>query len=135
MVSRFSHRELIICKHCSKKIDAEAEICPKCGVRLREPPVRKLNDHKNPGLAAVLSFLLTGLGQIYNGQIIKGVMFIIIYLFVGVLAFTSSLIIIFSRELAWHEAIFPIGWLIFWTYGMYDARNIAKKINSGNRKE
>jgi TM2 domain-containing membrane protein YozV len=28
---------------------------------------------KNPGLAAVLSFFISGLGQIYNGQIAKGV--------------------------------------------------------------
>lgn len=29
--------------------------------------------YKNPGLAAVLSFFFMGLGQIYNGQIAKGV--------------------------------------------------------------
>ena len=29
-------------------------------------------DYPNPGIAAVLSFLFTGLGQIYNGQIGKG---------------------------------------------------------------
>jgi len=33
---------------------------------------------KNSGLAAVLSFFFTGLGQIYNGQIGKGVVLIII---------------------------------------------------------
>jgi hypothetical protein len=27
---------------------------------------------KNPGTAAVLSFLITGLGRIYNGQVAKG---------------------------------------------------------------
>jgi len=28
---------------------------------------------KNPGLAAILSFFICGLGQIYNGQIAKGI--------------------------------------------------------------
>lgn len=31
-----------------------------------------LEDRKNPGVAAVFSFFFSGLGQIYNGQIKKG---------------------------------------------------------------
>ena len=34
---------------------------------------------KSPGLAAVLSFLICGLGQIYNGQILKGLIFLVAY--------------------------------------------------------
>ena len=30
----------------------------------------------NPGLAAVLSFIFSGLGQIYNGELIKGLIII-----------------------------------------------------------
>lgn len=33
-------------------------------------------EQHNPGLAAVLSFLFNGLGQIYNGQLIKGMVII-----------------------------------------------------------
>ncbi len=33
---------------------------------------------KNPGVSAVLSALIPGLGQIYNGQIGKGIFFIIL---------------------------------------------------------
>jgi membrane-bound metal-dependent hydrolase YbcI (DUF457 family) len=33
---------------------------------------------KSPGVAAVLSFLITGLGQIYNGQIGKGIFLLIL---------------------------------------------------------
>ena len=33
---------------------------------------------KNPGTAAVLSFLVPGLGQIYNGKILRGVFWLII---------------------------------------------------------
>ena len=35
--------------------------------------------YKNPGLAAILSFFYMGLGQIYNGQIAKGILFILLY--------------------------------------------------------
>lgn len=34
---------------------------------------------KSPGLAAVLSFFFCGLGQIYNGQILKGRIFLVAY--------------------------------------------------------
>lgn len=34
------------------------------------------NVKSHPGLAAVFSFIFTGLGQIYNGQIIKGLIVI-----------------------------------------------------------
>jgi TM2 domain-containing membrane protein YozV len=37
-------------------------------------PSEEIKNH--PGLAAVLSFVFNGLGQIYNGQIIKGLVII-----------------------------------------------------------
>ena len=33
---------------------------------------------KNAGIAAVLSFFISGLGQIYNGQIIKGLFIVLV---------------------------------------------------------
>ena len=33
---------------------------------------------KSAGLAAVLSFLIPGLGQIYNGHIVKGLMIVVV---------------------------------------------------------
>ncbi len=41
---------------------------------------------RSPILAAVLSLIVAGLGQIYNGQIGKGVVFIVIQLINGALA-------------------------------------------------
>ena len=35
-------------------------------------------DKQNPGVAAVLSFVFNGLGQIYNGQIGKGLLIMLI---------------------------------------------------------
>ena len=35
--------------------------------------------YKNPSTATILSFFFMGLGQIYNGQIGKGIIFIILY--------------------------------------------------------
>ncbi len=73
-------------------------------------------EHKNEGLAAVLSFLFTGLGQIYNGQIGKGLVFVLL----GIV-FAVSIIVLIGLIL------YPV----FWIYNIYDAYNTAKKINAG----
>ncbi|MCB2231813.1 hypothetical protein KQH82_13925 [bacterium] len=71
--------------------------------------------YKNPGLAAVLSFFWMGLGQIYNGQIAKGVVFIIAYVISWLLIFVLVGIITTP---------------ILVIYGIYDAYTSATKINA-----
>lgn len=69
---------------------------------------------KSAGLAAVLSALVNGLGQIYNGQILKGIVIIVVQIING--ALTAIL----------------IGWLllpIVWVWAVYDAYRVAEKIN------
>jgi len=71
---------------------------------------------KNPGLAAVLSFFITGLGQIYNGQIAKGINFIIVY------------------GISWALMFVIIGFIttpILWIWGMVDAYKTAERMNQG----
>ena len=69
---------------------------------------------KNSGLAAVLSFFFTGLGQIYNGQIGKGVLFILIQ---GVNLLLMFMLVGFVT--------YPIVWI----WGMLDAYKTAEKMN------
>jgi TM2 domain-containing membrane protein YozV len=71
---------------------------------------------KNPGVAAVLSFLFTGLGQIYNGHIGKGIGFIVIQIVSVLLMFLF------------------IGFIttpIIWIWGIVDAYKSAERINAG----
>ena len=76
----------------------------------QNPPVF----YKNPGLATLFSFFFMGLGQIYNGQIGKGILFIIMYaISIGLLFF---LVGFFTTP-------------ILWIWGMVDANRSAKKIN------
>jgi len=78
------------------------------------PPPQPPVFYKNPGLAAVLSFFWMGLGQIYNGQIAKGIAFIIFY------------------AISWILVFIVIGLLttpILFIYGIYDAYKSAQKIN------
>ena len=71
--------------------------------------------YKNPGLAAVLSFFWMGLGQIYNGQIAKAIIFIIAY------------------TISWILMLVVIGFIttpILFIYGIWDAYSSAQKINA-----
>ena len=42
---------------------------------------------RNPIIAAILSLIVAGLGQIYNGQILKGVLFIVAQIINGLLLY------------------------------------------------
>ena len=69
---------------------------------------------KNPGIAAVLSFFWTGVGQIYNGQIMKGLILIVVQMINAALMFVL------------------IGFITFplvWIWGLYDAYKEADKMN------
>jgi TM2 domain-containing membrane protein YozV len=44
---------------------------------------------RNPIIAAVLSLIVAGLGQIYNGQITKGVLFIVAQIINGALLYVA----------------------------------------------
>ena len=69
---------------------------------------------RNPILAAILSLIVAGLGQIYNGQIAKGVIFMIIQLINGALT------------------VVLIGWILLPIVGllaMIDAYMTAKRNN------
>jgi TM2 domain-containing membrane protein YozV len=70
---------------------------------------------RSPILAAILSLILSGLGQIYNGQILKGVVFIVVQLINA--ALTTVL----------------IGWILMPVVGLWamiDAYLVAKRNNA-----
>lgn len=72
------------------------------------------NDMKNPTLAAILSFLFMGLGQFYNGEVKKGIIFLVLYIISIVLM------------------SFFVGFIttpVLWIWGMVDAYKSAKKSN------
>ena len=101
------------CSNCGAEIDKEAEICPKCGVRVKLPIRAEI---KSAGLAAVLSFVIPGLGQIYNGQIGWGILLVILASIFGLLS-----IVLIGLPF----------YLILWVYSIYDAYRTAQKINAG----
>ncbi len=51
--------------------------------------LEEVDTMRNPIIAAVLSLIVAGLGQIYNGQITKGVLFIIAQIINGALLYVA----------------------------------------------
>ncbi|PKK90486.1 MAG: hypothetical protein CVV64_08975 [Candidatus Wallbacteria bacterium HGW-Wallbacteria-1] len=89
---------------------------------------------KNPGLAALLSFLIMGLGQIYNGQLDKGLL--LLFMEMGLLVAGAA----FSMETQYSRAFveafsgtgldFLVGaltaaFLLLWIYSVKDAHRGA----------
>jgi len=99
------------CPTCGKPLQFEnAEICPSCGVRISTQSAQ-IKGEKSAGTAALLSFFFTGLGQVYNGDFKRGLLFLI-GTFVGFL-------------------FFFIPGVIVWGYQIYDAYSTAKKMSAG----
>jgi TM2 domain-containing membrane protein YozV len=101
------------CRNCGSVIAAQAEICPDCGVRQRDPPKSGLDaalEGGNPFLAALCSAVFPGLGQIYNRELKKGLLVI-------VASFGSGLLVLAFVGIL----LFPIVWL----YAVWDAYTVA----------
>lgn len=76
-----------------------------------------MQTRRDPGIAAVLSFFVTGLGQIYNGQIGKGILLMCLQVVNLLLCFVLIGLITFP---------------LMWIYGIYDAHQTATE---AGRKE
>lgn len=135
-----------ICPLCGTENKEDARFCKECNEPLYTPTADKKDKditsedqiqknnkgrttpidnqppkfYKNPSVAIILSFFFMGLGQIYNGQIGKGILFIILY---GISVALMVVIVGFITT--------PI----LWIWGMVDANNSAKKINEKLARE
>jgi TM2 domain-containing membrane protein YozV len=110
----------MFCPRCGQPNLDGALYCRHCSARLPEMDQPKviIGAERSPGIAAVLSFFWCGLGQIYNGRIIKGVILMMLY--------GLSWLMIHSIVLL------PVGVIcavILWFYGMINAYREAERIN------
>ena len=71
-----------------------------------------INKMVNPIIAAILSFIIPGLGQIVAGETKKGLIFLVVAIILGLLVTMVQFIVIVS--------------LIFAIYAAYDAYQLTK---------
>lgn len=103
-----------------------------------------MQEVKSSGVAIVLSFFWTGLGQLYAGRIPRGLMMMAATPLVWLLSFVGGCGTLGTMLIAAHEtdasnaasggamsmllAALGFGW---WVWGMFDARSLCARHNDG----
>lgn len=93
-----------------------------------------LERKRDPGLAAVLSFVFNGLGQLYNGQIIKGLVIIFISAVSMLIFIIGSILlglwllgkVVFAQELILGLSLFFSGLIFICILGIYSILDAYK---------
>ncbi|MHA1595730.1 MAG: zinc-ribbon domain-containing protein [Candidatus Baldrarchaeia archaeon] len=129
------------CPYCGAQLPPGASFCPKCGASVQvapatpttqqpatpvtttpvsppptRPPTTVVVGAKSPGVAAILSLLIPGLGQIYVGRVGRGLLILFIVMPLTFVIASLTLIFVFLP-------------LIIWIWQIFDAYNLAKKYN------
>ena len=109
----------VYCRDCGTVISERAEICPECGVRQQDPPkssldslIEELTEGGNPFVAAVLSVVFPGVGQLYNRELQKGIAVMV----ASVVALVS---VVFGVGIVLYPAV--------WLYALWDAYKVADR--------
>lgn len=114
---------LSYCANCGAQVSADARFCASCGApRAVSPPAPPaqvptygpMPGEKNPLLALLLS-IVTGLGQLYNGETAKGIALLV----VGIVLFALTVV----------TFVLCVVSVPFWIFGMYDAYERANAYN------
>ena len=90
---------------------------------------------KSTGLTVILSLIITGLGQIYCGQTRRGLIFLFAFIVSCILSY--GIMVLSLIALGPVFLVILTGWmlpLIVWIWNIYDAYNVAKKINATGRE-
>ena len=118
------------CPNCGTELKYLGKFCPNCGANLESissapqtnaetmvtPNQTVATTKKNPFVAAFLSIIFPGIGQLYIGQNNKGGYFIVLA------AVSIVLMVLF---------IGFIFYVLFWLWSIFDAYASAEKLNKG----
>lgn len=78
------------CHNCGVKVNEMQEMCVECGISFKKSVNTISGTSLEPWLAALISFFITGLGQIIIGQVKKGVVILIVSIILGLFSFGFS---------------------------------------------
>ena len=102
----------MFCPYCGAENSDSASFCSKCGKTFGteiEPTVKntpQASDSKNMILALIISFIFTGLGIAYAGDVKRGLMIFLVGIVFNILGLAVL-------------AIFSLLGIVIWIYGLY----------------
>lgn len=150
------------CSNCHSEVPTDARFCAKCGAQTfqqqpqyqqyQQPPsygppqyqpYPYYHKEKEEALALVLSLIIPGVGQIYCGRILRGILILVLFpiayvlmtllMYWMVVAGTDT-----SSDLFLNYSIVSIVMIliavIFWIWQIVDAYRLAKKYNEELRR-
>ncbi len=144
VIEAVPQRNTKYCSNCRAVIDEMAEICPRCGVRVMTPQVQQQTNTipitinntatvmnpqvyqqtKNGALAAILSAIIPGVGQIYCGRGGRGI---------WILSLSLSLWFLFGSAVSENPdsgGFFILLIILFWIWNIFDASKLARTTHS-----
>lgn len=112
---------------------------PVIFVQSQSPPqLAYIPDKKSSGIAVLLAFFYPGLGQIYNGEVFKGLLLMLVLPAVlGAWFWFGVAVSLFTENPGAFIAVillFVGGTLAIWVWGMVDAHSTAEDINRRHRR-
>lgn len=119
------------CSECGTKVSEEDNFCPICGANLRmaveiEKPLTSVSTpiikRKSPPTAAILNFLIAGIGYMYLGKWAWG---ILAFIFIG--GILGSVFLVFGGFVIGTLLYLPIDIALAW-----HAYKLAEEINLGS---
>lgn len=90
----------MFCDNCGTELADDATFCSNCGNQV------KTKNNKKIYIALILTFFITGLGSIYAGNKIKGLILLILRIVFAILGLFISIFFLFS--------------VLVWTYAFYE---------------
>ena len=138
------------CENCGKELGFNEDVCSKCGSRVGGETVFIQSGFeaspssviynipaKNAGYAVLFSFLFAGLGQLYVGKIVRGLLIMLGYAILGALAggILALGVLVDDGSLgdlmggAIVSIICMIAMIAFWVWNLFDAHKLANQYN------
>lgn len=105
---------IMFCEYCGKEISDDSTFCQNCGKEVKDNAA-KPSKEKNMILALIISFILTGLGIAYAGNMKKGIILFIVGVIFTVLGTGISICALIG--------------LLIWAYALYETYNEVKIAN------
>lgn len=133
----------MICSTCGANIEDDSSFCPECGAKIggsnyRAPDSVQMAsiymNRKSEVLALILSFFIPGLGCMYAGQVLRGIIVLVaslavLFIFPVALGISltdgSDLTTVTAGIIAMYVILIAL-----WIFGMYDAYTSAKEYNT-----